>query len=36
MIFGSSSKLFAIVGESAGYKLEDKDFGLIKWLFGVE
>jgi hypothetical protein len=34
VIFGSTSKLFAVVGEGGGYKLEDKDFGLIKWLSG--
>ena len=37
LVFGSASKLFAIVptaGESGGYKLEDKDFGLTKWLSG--
>lgn len=33
-IFGSASKLFAVVGEGGGYKLEDKDFGLTKWQSG--
>jgi hypothetical protein len=38
-LFGSSSKLFAILpspGDSGGYKLEDKDFGLTRWLSGDE
>ena len=35
-VFGSASKLFAIVGEGGGYKLEDKDFGLTKWISGQE
>ena len=29
IIFGSNCKLFAIVGDGAGYKLEDKDFGIV-------
>jgi hypothetical protein len=35
-IFGSTSKLFAVVGEGGGYKLEDRDFGLTKWQSGEE
>lgn len=34
-IFGSPSKLYAVVaGESGGYKLDDRDFGLSRFLSG--
>ena len=38
-LFGSTAKLFAILpsgGDSGGYKIDDKDFGLIKWISGDE
>ena len=38
-LFGSTAKLFAILpsgGDAGGYKIEDKDFGLTKWISGEE
>jgi hypothetical protein len=38
-VFGSTGKLFAILpsgGDAGGYKIEDKDFGLTRWISGEE